>query len=79
MVKFMDTWDCLNNIDLSLQLPEIDKYKLIIDLKLNFLTVTSESSLTQLLKKKISTTNNYKKAEEILKQKAKILHPVTEG
>lgn len=69
----------MNNIDLSLQLPEIDKYKLIIDLKLNFLTVTSESSLTQLLKKKISTTNNYKKAEEIWKQKAKILHPVTEG
>lgn len=69
----------MNNIDLSLQLPEIDKYKLIIDLKVNFLTVTSESSLTQLLKKKISTTNNYKKAEEILKQKAKILHPVTEG
>lgn len=70
----------MNNIDLSLQLPEIDKYKLIIDLKLNFLTVTSESSLTQLLKKKnILTTNNYKKAEEIWKQKAKILHPVTEG
>lgn len=53
MVKLMDIWDYMNKIDLLLQLPEIDKYKLIIDLKLNFLTVSSKSGLTQLLKKKL--------------------------
>lgn len=80
LVKFMDTWDCMNKTDLSVQLQEINKYKLIIDLKLKFLTVSSKSGLTQLLKKrkKKLPTNNYSKVEEIGKEKAKIHHPITE-
>lgn len=27
MVKFIDTWDCMNQIDLFVQLQEIEKYK----------------------------------------------------
>lgn len=42
----MDTWHGMNKTDLSVQPQETDKYKLLIGLKLNFLTVSSKSGLT---------------------------------